>query len=173
MASIGPDYEALYQKVERSVRNACPEWLRAQEDDLVQHAMMRVWAIVKKNEGKDELPSSYLWKVAQSATIDEIRRHRRRSESSLTDEEGNEVEPASETAGPEHKTRAKEMGEGIKECLANLMESRRSPVVLNLQGHSVPEVSRLLGWTVKKTENLVYRGLRELRDCLTGKGLKP
>ena len=31
--------------------------------------------------------------------------------------------------------------------------------MLYLQGHSVPDTARLLGWAAKRTENLVYRGL--------------
>lgn len=46
-------------------------------------------------------------------------------------------------------------------------------VTLHLQGHSVPEVGALLAWTVKKAENLVYRGLADLRSCLSSKGLQP
>ena len=30
-----------------------------------------------------------------------------------------------------------------------------------------------LAWTLKKTENLTYRGLGDLRKCLSGKGLEP
>ena len=46
-------------------------------------------------------------------------------------------------------------------------------VVLHLQGHSVPEAARLLNWGNKRTENLVYRGLADLRNCLALKGLEP
>jgi len=173
MPKSSPDYNEIYARLEKSVRRACPDWLKAQEDDLVQNAMMRVWDIIEKSEGKQELPSSYLWRVAQSAMIDEIRKQRRRQEVSLTDEEGGEVEPPTEVADPEHLALTRQLGDGIKGCLANLMGSRRSAVVLSIQGHSVPEAARLLEWTVKKTENLVYRGLRELRECLVSKGLKP
>jgi RNA polymerase sigma-70 factor (ECF subfamily) len=30
-----------------------------------------------------------------------------------------------------------------------------------------------MGWTEKKAENLVYRGLADLRRCLSAKGLRP
>jgi RNA polymerase sigma-70 factor (ECF subfamily) len=50
---------------------------------------------------------------------------------------------------------------------------RRRAVMLYLQGHSVPEAARLLGWTAKRTENLVYRGLADLRHCLRAKGHTP
>ena len=45
--------------------------------------------------------------------------------------------------------------------------------MLHLQGHSVPDAARLLGWPAKRTENLVYRGLADLRRCLIAKGHTP
>ena len=52
-----------------------------------------------------------------------------------------------------------------------MKRERRLAVTLHLQGHSVPEAARLLDWAVKRTENLVYRGLADLRECLTAKGI--
>ena len=52
-----------------------------------------------------------------------------------------------------------------------MKRERRLAVTLYLQGHSVPAAARLLEWTAKRTENLVYRGLADLRECLTAKGM--
>ena len=57
--------------------------------------------------------------------------------------------------------------------VAVLVRPRRLAVALYLQGHSVPEAAKLLEWGNKRTENLVYRGLADLRECLAKKGLKP
>jgi RNA polymerase sigma-70 factor (ECF subfamily) len=46
-------------------------------------------------------------------------------------------------------------------------------VILYIQEHTVPEAARILGWTLKRTENLVYRGLADLRACLAAKGQTP
>jgi len=61
----------------------------------------------------------------------------------------------------------------IRACLAAANRDRRLALVLYLQGHSVPEAARILGWDVKRTENLVYRGLADLRQCLLNKGHRP
>jgi RNA polymerase sigma-70 factor, ECF subfamily len=53
-----------------------------------------------------------------------------------------------------------------------MVAPRRHAVTLNLQGHSVPDIGRLLGWTAKKAENLVYRGMADLRSCLSSKGIQ-
>ena len=41
-------------------------------------------------------------------------------------------------------------------------------MTLHLQGFRVAEVATALGWTEKQAENLVYRGLADLRICLEG-----
>ena len=65
------------------------------------------------------------------------------------------------------------MGRAIEGCLAGRAEPRRLAVTLHLQAHSVPEAAALLGWEEKRTENLVYRGMAELRRCLEGRGVTP
>lgn len=135
---------------------------------------MRVMQIVDRNqsEGQGDRPlaSSYLYRVAHSALVDEIRRVRRRRESDL-DDEG--VEPvAIAQPDPERIAASREIGRGILDCLSRMSRERRLAVTLYLQGHSVPEASRVLDWTAKRTENLVYRGLADLRECLMSKGLR-
>ena len=61
----------------------------------------------------------------------------------------------------------------IRDCLERLPESRQLPVILHLQGLRHVEVARALGSTEKRVENLVYRGLEQLRRCLEGKGQVP
>jgi len=135
---------------------------------------MRVMQIVDRNPSGDQedraLASSYLYRVAHSALVDEIRRVRRRRESSI-DDEG--VAPVAITRqDPERLAASSEIGRGILDCLSRMSRERRLAVTLHLQGHSVPDASRVLDWSVKRTENLVYRGLADLRECLMTKGLR-
>ncbi|MGH9336361.1 MAG: hypothetical protein ACRD21_21705 [Vicinamibacteria bacterium] len=67
----------------------------------------------------------------------------------------------------------REIGRGIRSCLETLLAERRQAVALHLMGHSVKDASRILAWPFKRTENLVYRGLADLRKCLESKGLSP
>ena len=134
-------------------------------------------ALDKAAEGKRPLTSFYLHKVAHSALVDEIRRRKRRREVSIEapTEGGEEARPFEPQAqgDPESHTSYRQLGSAIRACLAATTRDRRLAVVLYLQGHSVPEASRILGWDVKRTENLVYRGLADLRQCLLGKGHRP
>lgn len=176
--TTSPDFKPIHDEaellcqIERTVRRQCPSWLANQVDDLVQVTMMRVLEVQKKGEGNEKVSSSYVWGVAHNAMIDEIRRHRRRREVP-TDEEGQESSLPAQSGDPESSLRSRQIGLGIQACLALIMTSRRLPLTLYLQGMTVPESAKVLGWSVKKVENLVYRGLAELRGCLEKKGLKP
>lgn len=156
----------------RAVARVCPSWLSAQAEDIVQAALIRVMEIMGRREGKDGLNSSYLWKAAYSATVDEIRRQRRRREVPL---EVGAVDAtlATPQPGPEDAGRGREIARELQDCLGRLGEPRRLALVLHLQGHSGPEAARLLGWSEKRVENLIYRGLADVRRCLEEKGLRP
>lgn len=170
VASAEERHAQLRRQLTRAVGRICPPWLAAQADDIVQAAMLRVMEILRESEGKATLNASYLWRVAYSATVDEIRRLRRRREVSL-DEVSPEVLP--DPSDPERSCAGSEIGQGVRDCLQRLVEARRLAVALYLQGHSVPEAARILGYGAKRVENLVYRGLADLRRCLVAKGLEP
>ena len=104
--------------------------------------------------------------------MDEIRRRCRRKEET-PDEPGTLESAPSEAGNPERMSAALEIGRGIGECMTQLSDPRRLAVTLFLRGCSVPEAARRLRWTVKRTEHLVYRALRDLRQCLAMKGLQP
>lgn len=137
---------------------------------------MRVMQIVEadaKAQGPARtLTSFYVYKAAHSALVDEIRRVRRRAEDSLESDD-NVVAVTGAHHNPERIAASHEIGRGIQDCLAQMNDQRRLAVTLYLQGHTVPEASRILDWSAKRTENLVYRGLADLRECLMLKGMRP
>jgi RNA polymerase sigma-70 factor (ECF subfamily) len=172
LAFSNEDYARLRADLQRAVNRICPRWLASRSDDLVQVAMMRIMEIQGKSEGNRELTSSYLYRVAYTALVDEIRRWRRRQEVPI-EQATVEGRVTSESASPERVYAGREIGRSILDCLAQLGRPRRLAVALYLQGHTVPQASRVLGWSPKRTENLVYRGLADLRTCLASKGVTP
>jgi RNA polymerase sigma-70 factor (ECF subfamily) len=166
------DYRRLRADIARTVAQVCPAWLASRSDDLVQAVLMRVLAAQSQSEAAAEFSPFYLRKAAHSALVDEIRRWRRRHEVAL-DEGLEDTGPATGQPDPERHSVGRELGRAIRDCLKNLVRPRRLAVVLNLQGHTVPEVGRLLHWTTKRAENLVYRGLADLRLCLERRGIAP
>lgn len=150
----------------------CPFWLRQRREDLVQAALVRVLEAQRRGEGQGPVAASYGWKAAYCAVVDEIRRHRRRREMAMEDLPTTAM-PATAAADPERLAASREAAAAIGDCLARLVAARRLAVTLHLQGHSLVEASHLLGWATKRCENLIYRGLADLRRCLAAKGLRP
>jgi len=171
---LPPDqrYADLRSRLERAVRAVCPQWSNDRRDDLVQSSLVKLMEIERKSEGNRHFSSSYLRRVAHSVVVDEVRRLRRRQETPLDDDPLVEV-PTSPNTSPERHSAGREIHNAIRDCLGRLGRPRRLAVVLYLQGHTVPEASGLLGWAYKRTENLVYRGLARLRECLVAKGFEP
>jgi RNA polymerase sigma-70 factor (ECF subfamily) len=161
----------------RAVRRQCPAWLGDDAQDIVQAALTKVMAAERRTEGERLLSSFYVHRVAHSALVDEIRRRKRRPEVPLecvteAVEETSRFEPQAQ-GDPESIASFRELGSAVRDCLLGAKRERRLALTLYLQGHSVPEAARILGWDAKRTENLVYRGLADLRQCVLGKGHRP
>lgn len=166
------DDRELRRRLVRAVARVCPSWLASSAEDIVQAAMLRLTGRSRPGEGNRSHSSLYLEKAAFSAMVDEIRRHRRRREIQAEDHEAMNQAP-SRTVSPDQGSVAGEIRAGLRECLEGLVPPRRRAVALYLLGETVPDAASLFGWTRKKTENLVYRGLADLRRCLREKGLEP
>ena len=147
--------ERIRQVLIRAVERHCPPALAAHREDLVQVALLRLLER-PRSEGSAPRGASYLWRVAYTVVIDEIRRFRRQQRQAG---QLSESEPG--TPGPEARSE-------ILDCLSSLQDRRRTAVTLHLQGFRTAEVATALGWTEKQAENLVYRGLADLRSCLEG-----
>ena len=169
-------YAELLEQLERSMQRLCPSWLADSRDDLVQMAMMKVMKMARESEKSSHFGSSYLWRVAHSVLIDEIRRARRRGEVTLDGEDPFRSAPtpmASPTEDPGRRFFATELRDAIWHCLDGLIDTRRRAVTLHLEGSSPDEAARILGWKTKKVYNSIHRGLHDLRDCLRKKDLTP
>lgn len=167
------EIEKLRERLERAVTQVCPSWMAVQADDLVQISILRVLDIVAKSEHQRTFNASYLYRVAYSALVDELRRAHWRREVPIENEKA-EPMPIEEVAvNPEDRAASRQLGDAITDCLHQLINSRRRAVVLHLHGHSAAESARLLGRGLKQVRNLVYRGLADLRACLSKKGLNP
>jgi RNA polymerase sigma-70 factor, ECF subfamily len=159
-SSLDPDpgsVEKIRQVLIRAVERHCPPALASHREDLVQMALVRLLERPVASEGTTPRGASYLWRVAYTVVIDEIRRFRRQQRQA-------EQMPADERATPGPEARSE-----LLDCLDALLDRRRTAVILHLQGFRTGEVATALGWTEKQAENYVYRGLADLRGCL-GRG---
>ncbi|CAM2011422.1 RNA polymerase sigma factor [Acanthopleuribacter pedis] len=154
----------------RAIQRMCPPRLAAQADDLIQISLLRLVERLRKTQGKQDFNLAYIKRTALCALIDEIRRVRARGETAFEPEDGGEPAHPHRDADPQQQLWARQIGDHIRDCLANLITPRRLAVLLKLQGESGRETATILGWTLRKTENLISRGMADLRQCLKGKG---
>lgn len=154
------------------VRRVCPRWLAHQAEDIVQSAIVQVLERSGRERGGFEVSSSYLMRAAHNAAVDEIRRRFRRPEVAAGDEESG-MEHEASAAGPERQAQSRQIDAAIRSCLALLARPRRAAVMLFLLGYSLAETERMSGWSRKRSEHLTYRGLADMRRCLTSKGMEP
>lgn len=166
-------YSEILDRLGRVMRRIAPPWLADKREDLVQVAVMKVMEIARSREKSAVFTSSYLWRVAQSVLIDEIRRARRRSEIALESALVEQKASPDRSLDPERSARSKELGAEVWDCLGRLQESRRRAVTLHLHGNSPAEAAKLLGFETKKVYNLIHRGMEGLRECLRRKELAP
>lgn len=162
----------LRAALDQAVRAMCPAWMRDDIDDIVQRGMLAAMRHRDKTERKGPLPASYLWKVAKTAMIDEMRRQRRHHQDAPLEDQDSGLTPRTDMPGPERAMESREVGIEIRRCLAALPGDRRQAVTLFLLGDRVPEVAARKGWNRKRASNLVYRGLESLRECLRQKGIE-
>lgn len=166
------DIDDLYRRLRSSVTLACPFWLAGHVEDIAQSAVVRVLEARRRGGETGDVPAINVTRLAYWTAMDEVRRWvRRRRE--VSTEEAFDVPDESLSANPERSAAAHEVGRALTDCLSRLGHARRVALTLHFQGHSFPDAGRLLGWTAKKVEHLVYRGLEDVRRCLRAKGLAP
>lgn len=153
----------------QAIVRSCPKDLGIQFDDIEQEARLRLWRALQSERPITDL-ASYIYKIAVTTTIDAVRRVKARHEEQLhvvAEREGEAGSPmADPNDSPERLVERGEVMRRVEEALASLSENRRRAVGLHLQGLSNQEIATVLGWSEPKARNLIYRGLKELRERL-------
>jgi len=155
----------------------CPKDLGLQFNDIEQEARLRLWRALQSEREIHNL-TSYLYRIAVTATLDAIRRVKSKREDQLllAEEEEEAGEPQWLVAGPQHapdlQAERRQLMRKVEAALAVIPENRRRAVKLHLQGMTKQEIGELLGWTEAKARNLVYRGLQDLRELLRAEGVE-
>ncbi len=166
------DVVALRRALSRAIDRACPAWLTQQREDIVQIAMTKVVAVVEGGKPLEDITRAYLARVAYHAVVDEIRRQRRR-QSMAALEDGVELRAVATDPSPESAAAGRQVAGAIRDCLGRMARSRRLAVSLHLEGRGATEIANMFEWKRKQADNLVFRGMGDLRRCLADKGLKP
>src|SRR4051794_14207735 len=149
-------FAQLVQRWEKPIQSLCARMTGDlhRGEDLAQETFARVFA-----RRKDYLPSgkfsTFLWRVALNLCYDELRRFKRRRESSL-EENFSEHQPEEmvvETATPDLRMVEEERAEIVRAALLRLEEAYRTVVILRhyegLKFREIGEVLEIPEGTVK------------------------
>lgn len=147
-------------------------------DELAQETRLRLWRALGEGEKIAAVRTSYVYRAALSAAVDMVRRRRARREEPLEGTSASRGPAAGVVvlAGgtrPDQDLERRELGEQIDRAIDALPEARAVVVRLHLSGYGRTEIARLLGWTEPKVRNLIYRGLADLREALSQRGIRP
>ena len=146
----------------------------ADVDELVQDVRIRLWRAraAGGSEQIRDVTSSYVYRTAVSAALDLLRRRRAHHAEPLEpDDEPGEASRVSEPVGPAEELAQSELAEEIARAVDTIAPARRPVVRMHLAGYPRDEIAAMLGWSEAKTRNLLYRGLADLRERLTARGI--
>jgi RNA polymerase sigma factor (sigma-70 family) len=135
------------------------------KEDVEQAVLISLWKQVER-EQIIENPASYIYRAAVRETVRAVRRELARRPEPL--EEGEGLTAAEDPFGA---ASAREQGDQIEACLAELGEEREHAVRAHLSGFDVEEIMERYGWTYQRARNLVARGMADLRAALTRRGV--
>lgn len=146
--------------------------LRSVDDahELAQEVFVKVYQALDRFDPRYRF-STWIFRVAQNAAIDEIRKRRLRlvSFEGRSDEDGEarEWEPASPERGPYGEMRNVERGEAIQAAVERLPWEYRELIVLRHFGElSYDDIATLKSMPLGTVKNKLFRGRQLLKEEL-------
>lgn len=138
--------------------------------DLAQEVFFKVYQALDRYDSRYRF-STWIFRVAQNAAIDQIRKRRLKlvSMSRRDDEdgEGHEWELPSEERGPYRDLRNLERGEAIQEAIDELPWEYRELILLRHFGElSYDEIAKLKEMPLGTVKNKLFRGRQALKEKL-------
>ncbi|MEM7111567.1 MAG: sigma-70 family RNA polymerase sigma factor [Chloroflexota bacterium] len=141
-------------------------------EDMTQEAFISAYKSLKRfKEGNFK---AWLLRIATNACYDELRRHKRRPQSSLDDMmEENESLSFLRSPGdsPERHRQRVELAQAIEQCLQGLPDDQRVTAVLgDIEGYDYKEIASMTSVSLGTVKSRMSRARTKLRSCLQGFG---
>jgi RNA polymerase sigma-70 factor (ECF subfamily) len=139
-------------------------------EDATQEAFISAYKALGRFRGGSF--KSWLMRIATNACYDELRRRKRRPQTSLdklTDENESFSFLRSPDEGPEKTQQRMEMMRAIEDCLRTLPDEQRITAVLgDVEGYDYQEIAGITGVSLGTVKSRMSRARAKLRDCLQG-----
>ena len=137
---------------------------RAEAEDVVQEAMLRLWQIAPEWRQGEAQVSTWLYRVVGNLCIDRLRKRKR---SVGIDEI---AEPADDTPSVSDRMQDNARLQALSDALAEMPDRQAQAVSLrHLEGLGNPEIAEIMEISVEAVESLTARGKRTLAKILAGR----
>jgi RNA polymerase sigma-70 factor (ECF subfamily) len=139
-------------------------------EDATQEAFISAYKALNRFRGGSF--KSWLMRIATNACYDELRRRKRRPQSSLdeiTQDNESFAFMRSPEEGPEGQQQRLEIMEAIEHCLQTLPDDQRITAVLgDVEGYDYKEIAEITRVSLGTVKSRMSRARSKLRDCLQG-----
>jgi RNA polymerase sigma-70 factor, ECF subfamily len=167
-------FEELFTRHRRRVALIAGRFFRRREqiEEVIQDSFARAYfALGEFSNRQAESFGAWLARIAFNVCYDELRRQKRRPESSLSDLNEEESTWLRQRSGAHGNARGVE-AEAISRELASKLLARLSPedrlvlVMLDVEGLSTAEIAAVMKWSVPKVKVRAHRARAHLRRVL-------
>lgn len=172
-AAAGGDEDAFAQLValhEKKVYNLALRMCGDPEDawDAAQEAFLSAWRGLPSFRGEAGF-STWLYRLASNAAIDQLRRNRRQREEASLD--AGEMDTPDQSPGPQEAAEGSELQRAVADGLASLSEDHRRILLLReYQELSYDEIAQTLDMDLGTVKSRISRARRALRKILLESG---
>ena len=140
---------------------------REDAQDCLQEAMIRVYRALSGFKGQSSF-STWVYRITMSSCLDELRRRKNRTATSLDAMLENGFAPSDESDTPEQSSLRNEQRRVLEKAIAGLPEDMRAAIILrDIQGCSYDEIAQTLDTNVGTIKSRISRGREKLRAVLT------
>jgi RNA polymerase sigma-70 factor (ECF subfamily) len=139
--------------------------------DATQEAFISAFKNIRRFRGGSF--RAWLLRIVTNACYDELRRLKRRPQTSLeallVEDEAPDSPFTSQSESPEHHAQQMELQRAIEDCLRGLSEEHRLVAILaDVEGYSYIEIAQVSDCAVGTVKSRLSRARAQMRDCLTG-----
>lgn len=142
----------------------------ASAEDATQDAFISAYKAIKSYRGGSF--KSWLLRIVTNTCYDELRRRKRRPQSSLdeiTEDNPSASFMADDKAGPEQHRQQVELVDAVKRCMDELPDDQRIAAVLcDVEGRDYQEIADITAVSLGTVKSRISRARSKLRDCLQG-----
>lgn len=139
---------------------------RAEAEDVVQDAMMKLWKIAPNWRQDEAQVSTWAYRVVANLCTDRLRRRKTRAQVAIDAV----AEPEADLKSAVEQMTEASRAEALQTALNELPDRQKQAVVLrHIEGLSNPDIAEIMEIGVEAVESLTARGKRALKAALSGR----